>query len=304
MRLEKRVRTGPQPKSVTLSPDGTELWVCNFGILDRKNVTVFDAETMDEKAEITFPGNAVETLFSRDMSTVWVSNFKQSSIFEIDPETYEIRREMPAGNHPKVMVESWDRKTLYAANWSSNDISVIDLASGAERHRHRTGEHPRGMALRRDGTLFVAAMFAHEIHVFPQPDAKDGGAEARTFRACHYPRHLALAPGEERLYATCSGNDSIQWFDPDDGRRRGVQRVGDNPRTLALSRDGRWAAVANFRGNTVSVVDLVGGKHRIHPLDGADEIVGVALDGRAAETGPRVWATSWRTRELIALVPR
>ena len=61
LRVSQRVITGVQPKSVTLSPDGRRVWVCNFGRPDRDNMKVYDADSLELVGTVNFEGNAVET---------------------------------------------------------------------------------------------------------------------------------------------------------------------------------------------------------------------------------------------------
>lgn len=299
LEVTRRVPTGPLPKSVEVAPDGKTIWVCNFGQVNVDNMWVYDAETLERKAVIKFPGNAVETIWSPDQKTVYVSNFKRAVVEVIDAETYKLKSEIEVGFNPKIMVATPDGKYLYVANWSSNDVTVVDLAKGEKVHRLKTGKHPRGMALHSDGRLFVNAMYSHQIHVFSQPQVKGGENEAHD--SCKYPRHSILSPDESRLYVTCSGADKVYWYAPDTMRRRGWAKVGDNPRSMAMTDDGRFLAVADYDSSTVSLVDVVAGTYDTFELPGAKKVVGVAV-----KPGPDlvVYATSWVTGELIEMRPR
>ena len=294
----RRVSTGPLPKSVEVAPDGKTIWVCNFGQVNVDNLWVYDAETLERIAVVKFQGNAVETTFSPDGSKAYVSNFKRGVVEEVDRGTYKVLREFEVGYNPKIMVPSRDGRWLYVANWSSNDVSVVELASGKTRHRYKTGEHPRGMALHDDGRLFVNAMYDHQIHVFDDPSAAKG--PQTRFETCKYPRHSVLSPEQSRLYVTCSGADKVYWYDPETGRRKGWAKVGDNPRSMAMSADGRFLAVADYSSSTVSLVDVVGGSYRTHELTGAQKVVGIAMTPGDTES-LRVYATSWVTAELIEM---
>jgi YVTN family beta-propeller protein len=294
----RRVPTGPLPKSVEVAPDGKTIWVCNFGQVNVDNMWIYDATSLQRLAVVKFKGNAVETTFSKDGSRAFVSNFKRGVIEEVDTSTYKVLREFEVGYNPKIMVPSDDGTQLFVANWSSNDVSVVDLASGKTTHRYRTGKHPRGMALHRDGRLFVNAMYSHRIEVLESPHARKG--PTHSFDTCKYPRHAILSPRQSRLYVTCSGADKVYWYDPESGRRLGWAKVGDNPRSMAMSEDGRYLAVADYDSSTVSLVDLAGGSYRTHELPGAQKVVGVAMSP-GDEASLRVYATSWVTRELIEL---
>lgn len=295
LRVARQVYTGIQPKSVEASPDGSRVYVCNFGRPDRDNVAIFDAQTLDRVGTINFPGNAVESAFSPDGRTLYVSNFRRDVIEVIDVETLQVQHEIRAGIDPKTLVVSPDGRTLYAANWGGRNVSVIDLEARRETHRLRTGVHPRGMALFRSGRLLVAAMEEHVLHDFPS------GAQAEIGRisTCRFPRHLMLSPDESRVYVACSSNRTVEWRDAATGRRIGIGAAGENPRSIDLSTDGRYIATADFDSSTVSVIDTVEMKHRRNAVEGADRIVGLAV--RPGDGPLRVYATSWENGSLFAL---
>jgi hypothetical protein len=74
--------------------------------------------------------------------------------------------------------------------------------------------------------------------------------------------------------------------------------VGDNPRSFALSDDGRWSAVANFDGSSVTLIDLIGGRRHTTQIPETKRIVGLALGKGEAL---RVFVTSWGNNQLIEL---
>jgi len=291
-----RITTGIQPKSVSVSPDGRHVYVCNFGTRDHDNVYVYDAETLERVAQVDFPGNAVETAFSVDGSQVYVSNFRRGVIEVIDRENHQVIRELPAGRAPKTMLPSPDGRYLYVANWTGNSLSIIDLEDPARSREIPVGIHPRGMTLTPSGELWVAAMYDHEIHRFNAEGERIG----RSLPTCRFPRHLAFHQPSERVVVSCSSNRSIRWHDPVSGGLLQIAGVGENPRTLAISGDGRYLATADFDSSTISVVDTVEGRRRINEVRGADRFVGVAFHPQEM----RIYATSWNNQRLFVLEPR
>ena len=298
------VATGVQPKSVNVSPDGTRVVVCNFGFADHDNVFVYDAMTLDRVGVLTFTGNAVETVFTRDGHTLYVSNFRQHVVEVFDfascgaatttsPCALTPRAEIGTAGHPKFMALSPDERTLYVADWGAAAVSVVDTTTFQEVRRLPTERHPRGLVVRPDGTLLAAAFDGNVIHVFP-PGASH---ESARWETCEYPRHLLLSPDATTLYVTCS-LDTLGFYDAQTGRRFGIGSLHRNPRTIDISHDGRWVASANFGSSDVSVVDTVSHLHRSHEVPGADQIVGLAI-----HPGPalRIYATSWRTGQLFVL---
>jgi YVTN family beta-propeller protein len=291
LHVAARVKTGVLPKSVTVSPDGAQLWVCNFGYSGRKNVYVYDSATLAHIGMVEFEGNAVETAFARDGSRAYVSNFSRGVLEIIDARSLDLLDEVEVGTYPKVITVSPDDARIYVANWGSADVAVVDASTNKVIERHETGPRPRGMAMRNDGTLFVDAMWGHVVHVFPL------GQSEWTIPTCQFPRHAALAP-DDALFVTCSGDDRLRWHDPNDGRVLGEAQVGDNPRSFALSDDGRWSAVANFDASSVTIVDLIGGRRQTTQIPETKRLVGLAV-GKGEPL--RVFVTSWGNNQLLEL---
>src|SRR5688572_17339607 len=109
-RLEvlRRVASGVQPKSVRVSPDGRRVYVCNFGRPDRENVFVYDADTLERVGVIEFLGNAVETAFSPDGDTLYVSNFRENTLEVVDVDTLRVTNHVRLGARPKTIAPSPD----------------------------------------------------------------------------------------------------------------------------------------------------------------------------------------------------
>lgn len=295
LRVAERAETGRQPKSVSVSPDGRRVVVCNFGHPDHDNVSVYDALTLAPLGTVSFDGNAVESAFSPDGATLYVSNFRQHRVEVVDFRTLTVRATIPVGSHPKTMVVTPDGQTMYVANYFGRSVSVVDLRVGREVRRLRTEEHPRGMGVLADGTLLTAAFHGDAVHVFPS----GATAERERWDACRYPRDILPSPDRRSFYMTCSMGH-IGFYRADGGGRPfGIASTGRNPRSIGLSADGRWLGVANFTSSDVTVIDTVRRTHRRVRVPGAERVVGLAMHPQS--TPIRMYATSWDTAELIML---
>ncbi|MGF1468455.1 MAG: hypothetical protein ACFCGT_20210 [Sandaracinaceae bacterium] len=297
LRVRARARTGALPKSVRVSPDGTRLVVCNFGQQGADSVFVYDAMTLERVGVVGFAGNPVEAAFAPDGRTVYVSNFRRHLVEVIDLAAMAVRREIPVGRYPKALTVSPDGRRLYVANYGEASVSIVDLAQEREVRRLRTGERPRGVGLLADGRVVAAAFRDHLFHLFAPASVEE---QAR-WTACRAPRDIVTSPDRRAFYATCS-RGYIGFYRPEDaGRPFGVAPAGRNPRSLAISGDGRFLGVANFSSRDVALIDTQRRTHRRHRIEDAGRIVGVALHPGAAL---RLYATSWDTAELLLLTPR
>lgn len=288
------VLTRALPKSVALSPDASHLWVCNFGRIDGESVFVYDSTSLEHVGTVEFEGNAVETTFSPDGAFAYVTNFRRGMVEVIDTTTYEVVREVRVGANPKTMVASPDGERLYVALYTQRRVAVLNTSTWQVDRLLITGRQPRGMVMM-EGNLYVASFRSDFVQVF---DAE--GEEQARFDTCAFPRHLELG-GEGQLLVSCTLN-AVHSYDALTGALRMVARTGRNPRTLAVSEDGRWAVTANFAEGDITLVDLENLTHRTSEVENASRLVGIAI--LPSEDGSfRVFATSWDNRRLYVLSP-
>lgn len=298
LEVQEIAATGSMPKGVTLSPDGTRLYVTNFGQANGKNISIYDASTLAHAADIDLPGIVVESILSADGSLLYASNFPRDSVQIIDTHTRRVVREIQVGLHPKILVLSKDGKTLFAANWNGDSVSEIDLARGVTIRTHPAGTHPRGMVLTNSGFLYAANFDAATIDVFHGP----GFAQNYTLAVCPIPRHLALSPDEHTMYLSCY-HDSELWALDLTGlseRVTHVVPVGKSPKSVDVSRDGKYVYSANYgdvsvplpphgADGSVSIVDTSDWTSSTYMVPGMERGSGVVV----LPGGRRVAVTGW-----------
>jgi len=299
-RLEvlSRIDTGSQPKGVSVSPDGSRVYVTIFGRPDRDNVWVYDARTMRRIGTVSFAGNAVESLPSPDGRTLYVTNFRRDRVEVIDTRSLEVTGEIEVGKNPKTMALSGDGKTLFVANWSSHTVSVVDLERRRVVHTLRTAQNPRGLVATAEGRLFVASFGDDVIDVFDQPRRAE--QRDRRLRVCAVPRHLVLSPDERTLYVSCYRKSLLGAVDLTDWS---VDRVpiGRSPKTIDISHDGRFVVSADYGEGTLSVVDTRTMAMRRTWIDDLTMATGLAI----SPTGQlRIYATSFDRNVLFVIGPR
>jgi len=285
LELQEVADTGSMPKGVSLSPDGAHLYVTNFGQANGRNVTIYDAKTFALESTIDLPGVVVETVLSADGSTLFASNFTRDSVQLIDMKTRRVTREINVGLHPKILALSQDGKTLFAANWNGNTVTQVDVAKGTVVRTLPAGVHPRGMALTKAGTLYVANFDGASIDVFKG----EGFAQTYRLAACAIPRHLALSPDEKTLYVSCYHDSRLSALDLATERFVHTVGIGKNPKSIEVSRDGRYVYSADYgNSNSVSVVDTTDWTATTYTVPGLDRGSGIVVypDGKhAAVTG-------------------
>ncbi len=279
--------TGLQPKGALLSHDGKTLFVTNFLELHgKKVVTMYDPETLEPKGEMNLPAVVVESVISPDDKTLYLSSFWGHSVLFVDVASRSIVREVKVGAHPKILALTPDGKTLFAANWSSDNVTEIDVPTGTVTRTLKTGRSPRGMAVTSQGTLYVADFYGEAIEVYAGADRSDN----HKIPICKCPRHLALSPDEKTLYISCLNASRIDALDLATETVVHKAKVGDSPKSIAVSADGRYVWSADYGlTRSVSVVDTNDWSAKYFMVPGMDRGSGIAV----APDGEHAYVTGW-----------
>ncbi len=298
LRVVGRARTASQPKGVTLSPDGRTLLVTNFGQGAGRNIYLYDAETLERSGTIHLRGaSAVESVWSPDGTTAYVSDFANDEVLFVDPVARSVRLRATVARHPKVLALAPDGSRLFASCWSDT-VSVVDTATGATIGHVRVGDRPRGLAVSPDGArVYVVNFGSHDMH---ELNASTPAVLRRAdLGAGSHPRHAVLDRSGRRLYVSLSGIQAVHVVDTETLRVVESIPVGRCPKTIVLSPDERYLYSADFGSDDVSVIDLATRGSRRVAVEGIRSPCGLAIRG----DGARLWVTGWDSRDIVALEP-
>jgi YVTN family beta-propeller protein len=161
--------------------------------------------------------------------------------------------------------------SIYVSNERSGDLSVIDGSSHAVVATVPVGKRPRGLHASPDG---------HRLFVVTSGSPR-------------------MAPGVETERApadkTADGLVTI-----DTASRKVVERwrVGSDPEEFALSKDGKFAFIANEDDASVSIIDLASGQTR-GKVNVSEEPEGVGLNPQTGE----VYVTCEEKGEVFVISP-
>ncbi|MBI5490558.1 MAG: beta-propeller fold lactonase family protein [Deltaproteobacteria bacterium] len=294
-----RAHTGSLPKGVTLSPDGHTLAVTNFGQPWGRSVDLFDAETLELLSSVDFHGgNAVESIWSPDGATLYVSDFRNHEVRFIDVASREVRARVGVEHHPKVLALSPDGATLYASCWASGSVCAVDVDAEELQGCVEVGRHPRGMSVSPDGSrLWVVNYGSDDLHEIDT--ASLTVLRHLEFPSPSYPRHVVRDREGRRLFVSGKLRNVLWIVDVETLAVSAEIPVGECPKTVALSPDEAWVYTANYCSHDVSVVDLASLRAVQVPIDGLKEASGLALNA----DGSRLWVTGWSSKDLVALEP-
>src|SRR3954466_2899950 len=160
---------------------------------------------------------------------------------------------------------------VFVSNERSGDVTVIDGATDRPSETFPVGKRPRGIHATPDGRrLFVA--------LSGSPRMAPGLDENR-------------APADKRA-------DAIGVIDPSQRKLIDRWHVGSDPEQFAISKDGKFAFIANEDDASVSIVDLDSGQSR-GKIKVSEEPEGVGVNPANGE----VYVTCEEKGEVFAIDP-
>lgn len=208
-------------------------------------------------------------------STTSSKDWKQELTAPANPFTAQdpLWAEQPLRDHPYVVLLSADDDRLYVTLQGTPDdpgheVVVVDTATEAVRKRITVGSHPSGLALDPSGRYMVVANpLSNYLSVIDTKSDK----VTLDIPVPFYTMDVAFTPDGAHLYATNRWKDSVLRLDVDTSKGFSVTgdnysdaaedsamgiAVGDNPRDLAVSPDGKTLFVVGITGMELSIIEV------------------------------------------------
>jgi YVTN family beta-propeller protein len=137
-------------------------------------------------------------------------------------------------SNPNAIALSPDGKFIFVAEGGGRSVAVVDVAARSVLHRVEVGEGPWGMVLLPKGETLV-------VSNRERCPAGEKDPEGNTISFISVAKAIAKDSKAELRRIMVGSNDPAK---------------PSRPFGLAASPDGRWVAVANFRTNDISLVDV------------------------------------------------
>lgn len=291
MAVIQRIPTGgEEPTNLALTPDGKTLLVSNSF---SGSVALLDLEKGEPRAVVPLRGMPYGIAVMPDGRRAFVAVSQLDEVAVIDLSAAEVVRRIPVGRRPRALTLSADGMTLAVANLAGGSVSVVNTETLAEEAQVRLkGVNVRGIAATADGAeAYVSVMppfnrkrtdDPKEIwHNLVQAVSLQGSSStvaedqwldfARSPGVVESfgtpdPHDIVLDRQARVAWVSAAGRDVLTRISIHDPRRNTIwpfsqvdTLVGANPRGLALTPDEKQVWVANYLGNSLSVVDAVSG---------------------------------------------
>jgi YVTN family beta-propeller protein len=149
---------------------------------------------------------------------------------------------------PKVVAVTPDGRYVLVSNWCSYDLSVVSVRRAREVRRIPIGPYPRGIAVLPDGSAaYIAVMGSNhlvrlDLHRWTTSWVQVGPG----------PRAVVSSRSGRYLYVSLNAAGRVVKVDRRTGRVVTSSATGSEPRSLAITPDGRALFVVNYDSGTVS----------------------------------------------------
>jgi YVTN family beta-propeller protein len=271
-----RIAVGKRPRGIQLSADHKRAYVALSGSPiggpnvaesklpppDRRYDGIGVVDLQSQQLINTYPSGADPETFalSHDGKLLYVSNEDTGQLSAIDLTAGTLRATVAVGSEPEGVAVSRDDRVVYVACETANAVYVLDAHSMKVLASIPTEKRPRAILLASHGQRgYVTDEFAAALTVFSTDDYKV--VKTIVLGDPQVVRPMGIASVDGRLlYVTTGRFGALLEVDPQSGRIvRTIDKVGQRPWGVALSRDGSKAYTANGPSGDVSVVDLKSG---------------------------------------------
>jgi YVTN family beta-propeller protein len=269
------VAVGKGPHEVIASADGRFAWVADSGAT---TVTLVDLEKRSASRTLQLKDCGPHDLaLPRSGAPLIITCASQKALLEIDPWSgEEVNRHALDVEGAWMTAVSPDGTRAFTANLEGGGITAVERNNGRITNL-KTTEGEIGLAVMPDGQqVWLTNMKTGKVTVFDATTLKvlttfESGAEA--------PVRVRFTPDGRRAVITFGGAKKVGVYDV--ATREAVQwiELDSGSKVLAISPDGRKAAVSAPHKDAVMILDLVSGT-MLAKLDVAGKPDGVAWAAR------------------------
>ena len=278
LRLKRRISDDIFPKSVVHSGDGLfaaqnkNAHSINFFNRNYETVGVVYDDIDLSKFDTAYHsimtwGAPEEGTFSDFGKYYWVSNFKMeggnfknapcescsgknydhSFVYKINTWNFKIEKVVEVGSGSKAIVANDALKMIAVANYSSGDIHIISSKTNKVIKQLNVGKYPSAIAYHQNKKqIYVALAGEKNIAVINIKNWQISFIENVGYSI----NDLCLDEKKNTLYASLKEDGKVVKINLNNKATQ-YAKTGREPRTIALSSDGKYLYVVNYADNSV-----------------------------------------------------
>ncbi|NIZ09404.1 YVTN family beta-propeller repeat protein [Pseudooceanicola sp. HF7] len=256
---------GNRPRGITMSPDGTKLYVCAS---DDNIVRVFDTETYEELESL--PSGPDPELFVLDPEGqyLYIANEDDNLVTVTDTGTRTIKAEVPVGVEPEGMAISPDAKWVVNTSETTNMAHFISTEDYQIKHNVLVDQRPRYAQYTDDGTrLFVSSEIGGTVSVM---DIAEDGTPSMVGKIAFevpgvlpewlQPVGIKITQDGSRIFVALGPANRVAVIDGESLEVIDYILVGQRVWQLAFTPGQDFLLTTNGNSNDITVIDVAAEK--------------------------------------------
>jgi|GEM_PF-2192927 len=247
------ITVGSNPFGVAVSPDGTKVYVTNYG---SNSVSVIGTATNTVTATITVGSQPMGIAVTPDGTKVYVVNQNllgnPGNVSVIDAATNTVLATVPVYLRPLAIAISQDGTKAYVASVNSDNVTVINTATNTVATVIAVGVQPTAVAISPDGSRLYVTNFANNNVSIINTSTNTVIATTPVGTA---PNGAAISPDGSKLYITNQFSNNISIINTSTNTVTSTIPTGSQPHGISFTSDGSKAYIANFGSNNISVIN-------------------------------------------------
>ena len=200
---------------------------------------------------ISVGANARGLAIDPSRGLMFVANFGQASVSEVDLTTRTTTRNIAVGNGPMSVAVNPLTGKAYVTNSADNTVTVIDEATGTVLKTVGVGSNPRGIGVNPStNTVYVANFYGGSVTVI------DGQSDSVT-KSIYTGGAIGVAvnPSTNLIFVSTFGGHSVVVLNGVSNSISKTISLADGPLGIAIDASSNLIYTANQLENTVSVIN-------------------------------------------------
>jgi YVTN family beta-propeller protein len=280
----REIKVGALPEGVTWIGSGPRAAVACYG---DHQVVVFNALTGQVLKKLAVAHEPYGIVADHDRKRAWVTHEHPGLVSEIDLDSLKVRRTLKAGSMVRGLALGPDERRLYVTEFYTGKLRALDVETGTivdEWVGHSTDNLCRNVVIhpRRPKAYLSHIRSMVKVNdgggsIFPHLSVCDLGPAMGSRRRTSFAMdtyngvyvvtnawEAALSPDGKRLYTIYAGTDDMNVSNVIDDDYQEIERVGrpiqlgQNPRAVRVSPDGKTVYIYNALDFAVAVYDADG----------------------------------------------
>lgn len=266
------IYVGAGPRRLTLSPDGSRLYVANE---TSHTVSVISTTTLKVINTLSGFNRPHAVAVSPDNGRLYVSNLGTQRVTVINTNSYAEINQIPGFAAPYTISLNTDGTRLYVSCYSSHAVYVHDTNSGLRIGTLSGYTYAAGLAFNPGNTRLYAGAYTN-VNIIDPPSHTQVGA----IRGFSIPRDMAFSPHNSTstptLYVVNTNASNIITVNAGTNIIRNTLTGFSTPYGIAMHGSLPFAYVTDYGNNSLKIIDTLS-ETVIDAITGLNQPFGVAL---------------------------